>query len=132
MNEHCYRFERIYFENGILQEQVDATYIIHLEGNGRYDDIQKQLHKFHPTNVVYIVFNKGFKSCKKVAHIDKPPLDLVDAFLQTFNHAKKHSYKNILVLEDDFIFDDKIKETQNKEKNYIQTNYTDTSPLVHA
>ena len=123
MNEHCYRFERIYFENGILQEQVDATYIIHLEGNGRYDDIQKQLHKFHPTNVVYIVFNKGFKSCKKVAHIDKPPLDLVDAFLQTFNHAKKHSYKNILVLEDDFIFDDKIKETQNKEKicNFLKS-----------
>lgn len=123
MTENCYRFEKIYFENGILQEQVDATYIIHLEGNGRYEEIQKQLHKFHPTNVVYIVFNKGFKNCKKMEDIDKSSLDLIDAFLQTFKHAKKQNYKNILVLEDDFMFDDKIKEKQHKENicNFLKS-----------
>jgi hypothetical protein len=34
----CYRFELLEFE--------DATYILHLEGNGRLDHIHEQLKKF--------------------------------------------------------------------------------------
>ena len=114
-NTSCYRFEKIYFDDGILDSQVDATYIIHLEGNGRYDDIQEQLSQFHPTNTVYIVFNKGFKKCKKELSEYIPPVDLVDAFLQCFKHANKQDYNNILILEDDFIFDKKINEKKHQE-----------------
>ncbi len=61
----CYRFEEYNYTDGFFNS-IDTTYIIHLENNGRYDAIQDQLNKFHPTNRVYILYNKGFKKCKKI------------------------------------------------------------------
>jgi hypothetical protein len=100
----CYEYEEYTFNNGIID--VDATYIIHLKGNGRYESIIDQLNKYPISNKVYIVLNKGFKKCKKDPVITKPPLDLVDAYLEIFDHAK--NMDNILILEDDFMFDNKI------------------------
>jgi hypothetical protein len=125
----CYTFKKIKYNKGLLDDAVDATYIIHLEGNGRYDDIMNQLKTYHPTKEVYILFNKGYKKCKKDEHIKLPAHDLVDAFLQVFTHAKNQKYDNILILEDDFIFSKKIKKTStqqdictflnnNKDKDY--------------
>ena len=111
----CYNFKKIKYNTGLLDEAVDATYIIHLEGNGRYDDIMNQLKTYHPTKEVYIVLNKGYKKCKKSEHIKIPAHDLVDAFLQVFKHAKKQNYNNILILEDDFIFTEKIKKTSTQQ-----------------
>ena len=102
----CYSYEEYKFDNALLD--VDATYIIHLEGNGKYESIIKQLNKFPISKKVYIVLNKGYKKCKKDPSITKPPLDLIDAYLEIFDHAKNKG--NILILEDDFIFDDKILE----------------------
>ena len=106
-NSECYRFEQHDFSDGLLD--LDATYIIHLEGNGRYEDILKQLHLNQPTKIVYIVFNKGYTKCQKDENIVLPAHDLVDAFLQIFKDAKYKNYNNILILEDDFIFSEKIK-----------------------
>ena len=53
----CYDYEEYNFNNEILD--VDATYIIHLEGNGKYESIIDQLHKFPISKKVYIVLNKG-------------------------------------------------------------------------
>ena len=55
----CYTFEQIEYSNGLLD--LDATYIIHLEGNGRIENIKSQLNEYHPTNLVYILYNKGYK-----------------------------------------------------------------------
>lgn len=107
-----YKFKQINFNDGFLNNSVDATYIIHLENNGRYNHIQKQLSEYHPTDIVYILFNKGYKNSIKKPFINKSYLDLVDAFLEVFKHANKKKYNNILILEDDFIFSDKIKETK--------------------
>jgi hypothetical protein len=125
----CYSFKKIKYNKGLLDEAVDATYIIHLEGNGRYDDIMNQLKIYHPTKEVYIVLNKGYKKCNKSEHIKLPAHDLIDAFLQVFKHAKNENYNNILILEDDFIFSEKIKKdtiqrdifsflNTNKDKDY--------------
>lgn len=110
-NNTCYNFKKITYTNGLLDDAVDATYIIHLEGNGRYESILKQLELYQPTKIVYIVFNKGYKNCNKDENIVLPAHDLVDAFLQIFKHANNPSqnYNNILILEDDFIFSEKIK-----------------------
>lgn len=124
----CYNFKQIIYQDGILDHAVDATYIIHLEGNGRYEDILTQLSQFQPTKIVYIVFNKGYKNCEKNKNITLPSQDLTDAFMQIFKHANNASqnYNNILILEDDFIFSEKIKDTStqanicdflNKHKN---------------
>lgn len=108
-NKSCYQFQRIQFENGILDTCVDATYIIHLVGNGRYDSIQEQLQNHNLTQCVYILHNSGYKTCSKVLEKSAPAYDLTDAFLQTFRHAAEKGYGNILVLEDDFFFSPKIE-----------------------
>jgi hypothetical protein len=125
----CYNFKKIKYNKGLLDDEVNATYIIHLEGNGRYEHIMSQLESYHPTKEVYILFNKGYKKCKKDEHIKLPAHDLIDAFLHVFKHAKNENYDNILILEDDFIFTEKIKKTStqqdictflnnNKDKDY--------------
>jgi hypothetical protein len=107
----CYKFTELHYKDPIFKT-VEATYIIHLEGNGRLPAIESQLQRFHPTETVYIAFNKGYKKCKKDEQIDKPPLDLVDAFFAVFRDAEQKGYEHILVLEDDFIFDDDILDKQ--------------------
>lgn len=125
----CYTFKKMKYNTGLLDDAVDATYIIHLEGNGRYDDIMNQLKIYHPTKEVYILFNKGYKKCKKSEHIKLPAHDLIDAFLHVFKHAKNENYDNILILEDDFIFNENINKesiqydicsflNNNKNKDY--------------
>jgi len=120
--ESCYTYKLKTFDKGIFDRSTDATYIIHLEGNGRYDTFMKQLDKYHPTKLVYIVFNKGYKKCKKNLKIELPRYDLVDAFLNIFKHATKNEYKNILILEDDFIFNDLVLDTvvQTRVNSFIK------------
>lgn len=109
MSMNCYRFEKRHYQDGFFNESIDATYIIHLEQNGRLQHINEQLNTYHPTNVVYILFNKGYKNCEK-ENIDQPAKDLTDSFITIFNDAKEKQYHNILVLEDDFFFSSKVKE----------------------
>lgn len=107
-----YIFQKIIFNDGLINDSIDATYIIHLEDNGRIEHIKEQLLEYHPTNIVYILFNKGYKNSIKKSFINSPPLDLIDAFLIIFKHTIKYNYNNILILEDDFIFSKKIKEKE--------------------
>ena len=113
-NEKCYHFKHMKNTDGIFHKTIDATYVIHLEGNGRHESVIKQLNEYHLTNDVYILYNKGFKKCKKTDNIVYPADDLIDAFFQIFKHANENKYENILILEDDFILDSKIK-----NKNHI-------------
>ena len=107
----CYTFENRNYTTGIFN--VDATYIIHLENNGRYQNIENQLSKITPSNIVYILRNKGYV-CKTV--INNPTDDLIDAYLTVLNDAKIKNYENILILEDDFIFDERLH-NQNHQDN---------------
>lgn len=108
-NEHCYQFKYMKNTDGIFHKTIDATYVVHLEGNGRYDSVMKQLNEYHLTNDVYILHNKGFKKCDKTNNVVYPADDLVDAFLQIFKHANEKKYENVLILEDDFIFTNDVK-----------------------
>ena len=94
-NSKCYSFTYIKYDNGIFNETVDATYVIHLKGNGRYDNIIKQLNEYHLTNDVYILLNHGYKKCNKTKNIVYPADDLIDAFFQIFKHASEKKYDNI-------------------------------------
>jgi hypothetical protein len=127
----CYRFEKIFFEKGLFD--VDRTYIIHLEGNGRLDNIYKQLEEFHPSKEVYILFNKGYKKCHKNLEEQKSTLDLIDAFMTIFKDAK--DLDNILILEDDFFFDKDVKEVNidqfiNDKKDESFVYYLGTVPYL--
>ena len=85
MNTKCYRFEKFIFQKGLLDNCVDATYIIHLKDNGRFEGIMNKLDEYHPTKITYIVFNKGYKNCEKEDYITIPPLDLVDGCKSRFH-----------------------------------------------
>jgi len=124
MNENlkCYNFQKIIYKNSLFNNEICATYIIHLVGNNRYNDIMKQLEIYHPTNILYILHNKGFKKCEKNKNIKFSPHDLVDAFLQIFIHAKKNNFNNILILEDDFIFKDIDNKSINNIINFLNNN----------
>jgi len=101
-NEKCYRFKHMKYINNndiIFKKTIDATYVIHLEGNGRHESVIKQLNDYHLTNDVYILYNKGFKICKKTSNIVYTADDLTDAFFQIFKHADKNNYENIFILE---------------------------------
>jgi len=111
----CYRFDKLEYKSGFLDDCVDATYIIHLDGNGRLPHIHEQLQKFQPSKTVYISINSGFKNCEKNLFRATPPHDLIHAFLTVFADAEAKGYANILVLEDDFIFDDAILEKDNTD-----------------
>jgi hypothetical protein len=68
-NSKCYTFKSIKFNDGIFNKTVDATYVIHLKGNGRYENIINQLNEYRPTNEVYILLNDGYKKCDKTKNI---------------------------------------------------------------
>ena len=108
----CYRFEERKYNDGIFSKKrnlINATYIIHLVGNGRLTKINSELNKIHPTNQLWILHNKGYRVCHK-DNIDNPSDDLVECYYQVFRHAAAHGYENILVLEDDFFFDETFHE----------------------
>jgi len=104
-----YKFENLDFENGgIFDNCVDATYIIHVENNGRLESIRNQLRQYHPSKKVHILFNKGHIESGKI-----PPIDLVHAFFHCFENASENDYRNILILEDDFTFSEKVRDCKN-------------------
>ena len=115
----CYRFDLLEFED-CLFENVDATYILHLEGNGRIDHIHEQLKSYHPTKKVYIVYNKGYKKCEKEMKIQNVPFDVIHANITVFEHALQ--YKHILVLEDDFIFSKEVMKHSKHVDTFLKRN----------
>jgi hypothetical protein len=105
----CYYFEKYTFTDGLFSNSIDATYIIHLEDNGRFEDIKRQINIYHPTSIVYILHNKGYKKCPKEIVENTSVQDLNHSNIRIFKHAKDNAYNNILILEDDFIFSPKLK-----------------------
>ena len=105
----CYKLIRMNFSKRILFKKIDACYVIHLVNNNRLKNIKDQLDKINITKNDYILFNKGYRNCKKETYINKPGLDLIDAYYYIFNHSIKNNYNNIIILEDDFILSDEIE-----------------------
>jgi len=108
-----YFFEEIKKKSGLLDKCIDATYIIHLEGNKeRRSNIINQMKLYNITQKTIILNNKGFNKCKKKLRAQTPVCDLIDCYIQIFKNAEEKDYNNILILEDDFIFNKKIKDQE--------------------
>ena len=124
-----YKFEALENNSSILD--IDATYVIHLVNNGRYESIKNNLNGYNISKKIFILHNMGYKNSKKDKFINSPPLDLVDAYITIFKHSKTSGFKRILILEDDFVFDSNILKVKNYEKinNFISTNNFDTYML---
>ena len=49
----CFSFKELKFKNGIFDESVDCTYIIHIEKKTqRLKNIKIQLHKYAPSKKI--------------------------------------------------------------------------------
>uniref|UniRef100_A0A6C0KUH7 Uncharacterized protein n=1 Tax=viral metagenome TaxID=1070528 RepID=A0A6C0KUH7_9ZZZZ len=108
----CYSFKDIVNNEGFYDSCIDGTYVIHLEGNEeRIKNVNEQLEIYKPSKNIHILNNKGFKKCDKKLKEQTPRCDLIDCFIKIFKHAEDKNYGNILILEDDFVFNEKIKET---------------------
>lgn len=107
-HDGCYTFKKITYSRGFLNDSTDATYILTMDGSHRISEVYKQLEQYQPTTTVYIVFNKGYKKCKKSLPVQNSIYDITHASIEIFKHANNNNYNNILLLEDDFKFSEKI------------------------
>ena len=106
-----YFFEEIKTQDGLLDNCLDAAYIIHLEGNKeRKSNITNQMNLYNISKNTIILNNKGFKRCKKKLREQTPICDLTDCYIEIFKNAEEKNYNNILILEDDYTFNEKIKD----------------------
>jgi hypothetical protein len=121
MKTDCYTFKIVNFDNSILDSFIDMTYVLVMENSKREKNMYKELNLFKPTKKVKIQYNKGFKNCKKKLYDYQTNWDLMDATYNIMLDAKKNDYKNILILEEDFIANnDEITNKNIKNiKNYI-------------
>lgn len=120
---NCYKIKTKYNQEGLFDKSIDATYIIYLEGNTkRLQSIEHQLSNIIPTKTIHILVNKGWKKCVKSKYITNTAKDLVDCNINCFKHAKKNNYNNILILEDDFIFDEISAKDINNIDNFLINN----------
>ena len=108
-NIKCYYFEELNFSTGLFDETVDVTYVLYLEGSDRIKSVITQIYKYIPTKKIYIVHNKGFMKCPK-KNVTTPLSDCIESHHQAYIHAYNNKYNNILILEDDFIFSNKLKD----------------------
>jgi hypothetical protein len=111
----AYTIKTLEYDDGAFDSQIDATYIIHLKNNGREPRIFDELAKFHPTNTIHIVYNEGFRRVDKGPRVKTTVDDLTHTYLWTFEHAVVQRYRNILILEDDFIFGENIQSKTNQK-----------------
>ena len=115
---NCYSKKFIISKKGIFDTFIDMTYVITLEDSKeRHKSVISQLKKYELTKKVSIVFNKGFKKCKKelcfdniCKKVDISIKDIIHVYQYILKDAQKNNYNNILILEDDFIISERILE----------------------
>ena len=124
INSYCYRFDYIRFDNGLLDNIIDAVYVILLENSDRTENVYKQINQLKLSKNTYIQINKGYRNCEKKLMKQQSNYDLLDSNYNIWLHANENNYNNILILEDDFIFDNRIiNKSVLKDLNNFINNY---------
>jgi len=128
---NSYTHEVLRYEKGIFDRIVDITYIITMDNSlKRHKHIYNELKEHKPTKEVIIVYNKGFKDTKKhniCGEVDITYKDLMHVVMYIFSISKNKD--NILILEDDFIFNKKIKSS---DINSISKFFDKTKPHIYS
>ena len=117
-------YKYINFDKGLLDNIIDAVYVIVLENSSRINNVYTQINnlKLCKTNIIQLnkryneVYNKNLYKQTTYYH-------LLYNNIEIFKHANNNNYNNILVLEDDFIFTNSIKcnKTIKDLENFINT-----------
>ena len=102
-----YTFKTLDFPEWIF-DCFDATYILYLDGSPRIDQIYKQLNLISPTKKVFLVINPGYKKIFKPLPKQNSENDVTFSHYVACKHAVVQKYSRILVLEDDFIYEEEL------------------------
>lgn len=129
-NNECYDIKNKYYPTGLFDDSIDCTYVILCCGTHpeREQQCMLQLNKYQPTKRVKLVYNQGFRRCRKELEKQSSEYDLRDALMFIFQDAKKCN--RILVLEDDFEVDDRILNKKDVDK--INFFLRSTNPDVYG
>lgn len=124
INKECIIFDYKKYNDGLFDDFIDITYIMTLNNSERSKNIEKKLKNFIPTKNICFVKDNGYKKCKKILPEQNVAYDITDTFFNIINHSIEKNYNNILILEDDFIFDNKItnKKIINEINYFIKKN----------
>lgn len=124
-SNRCNEFKLIQFERGLLDNVIDAIYVILLKDSPRTESVYRQLYNLKLCKTNFIEVNQRFKKCHiPELHRQNTAYHLLYNNIQIIKHANQHNFNNILILEDDFIFTNDI--TNNKIINDLERFTTNT------
>lgn len=108
--DKCTKYDYIEFNKGLLDNCIDAVYVILLEGTERTKNVYSQINNFKLCKKNYIQINKPYKICH-IMELKKQnsAYHLLYNNIEIYKHAEINKFNNILVLEDDFVFTENIK-----------------------
>tara|TARA_Y100000389_G_scaffold153331_1_gene153541 strand:+ start:14335 stop:15201 length:867 start_codon:yes stop_codon:yes gene_type:complete len=106
----CYKIDTLTYKSGLLDNVVNAVYVLLMEGSDRKSNVYRQIEDYKLSTHNHIIINKGYKKCPKTLCAQKPRYDLMNANIYVMKDAEKNGYNNILILEDDFILDERIRQ----------------------
>ena len=92
MHTNCYILKEINFNKGLFDSFIDVTFVITMVNSIRNNKIIKEITKIKPTKKVIIVYNKGYKNCKKPDTIKCSMEDIVHAYYTAFEYLKEYSF----------------------------------------
>ena len=95
---------------------INATYVLHLEGSPRIAKVKSQLSEQPLTKLNYIMRNPGYKKVKKPLPRQNSEADIAFSHYIACKHALKNLYDKIIVLEDDFIFENELQDPDVAQK----------------
>jgi hypothetical protein len=102
-----YEIEKLTFDS-CLFENIEATYILYLAGSPRIKSIKQQIEKYPLTKNIYILHNPGYKKVKKPLPRQNSEADIAFSHIVACEFGIKHNHDKIIVLEDDFIFENTL------------------------
>lgn len=109
-NKKCYYYKKYFFNNGIFDNIVDCCIVLLMEHDKeREKHVLKTINKYKLCRNTIIQYNKGFKKCSKKLYKQSSMYDINETYYTAFKYADSDNYKNILIIEDDAIFDNNIK-----------------------
>ena len=110
----CYENEIIHNRDPIFRE-IKHTFLLTMVGSPRRSQYMEQLKKYPLTETVVIVYNSGYKACKKDG-IYSPGQDLWHA---NKNVSKMISDEPVIILEDDVEFLPVIREVASDVEDFV-------------
>jgi hypothetical protein len=103
-------YKYINFNSGILDNVIDAVYVITLEKSHRLKSVYKQINNLKLCKRNIIQINKKYKDYYiSELYKQNSAYHLYYNTIQILKDANNKNYNNILILEDDFIFTKYIK-----------------------